>query len=747
MSPFANEEDTRKVQTAVIGRAGSDTPAFLPYDHGEFDLFMRGRSRSGFYCGILLGGCGKPLTPKRYVDKKCHFAHHAPVHCRRTANDESSADHLYIGQAVTEWLQTQKQSVGQPDYRPGGHQVRDVVDVPYESGRHLVRVQLSRRSKREWEEADAGLHARHESLDWLFGPDSFVANWQMERQGYALRIQCRSIGAAREVEIGTQFPDRPVDWCSLADCTLAPQGVVTPSLVQTANGIIPRHALVIADANPSSLPLLPPDSVIVTDTTSTHSTETHRYFEVTVRVAGRIALPVDSKAPEPRRSYLPVGATLSLDSDGTWLISAEGLQPVQVEAAPQRTESSLANDRHPPRPQPEQMPSDSAVVRSFRKTLESTARSRGIVTISTLCKRAMIKSDALTPERWRTLLIQVEQPRTPGKPILSALVKDHDGGPAPFFAEVLRGLGWTKSFSRTELLDVWSQEGRRVHAAFGNSQLSTASAASPNPRLESFPQTSRTTRAASAAVRHRAACDALIDWAYEAQRADDLDSVEQVLLLLDGVACPPETDKAAKTLTEWFLDRSAGELYEAWEFLSTLTEHLNQAGDDLHPDQLRRLLDRAEEVAREVGEELGAAEIQDIDRWRQHLAQLAARPSLSEIRRHAMAVRVALRRNAGEMRTTTWGELATRIDLSLSSLHPEDRVAVLVEVDRDTPDASPPLSALVTDRGGDRPHPLYRQILFNLDRLTPAPEALYMHWRMALRHHFGWGWEASTVKR
>ncbi|WP_241990136.1 MULTISPECIES: hypothetical protein [unclassified Streptomyces] len=502
----------------------------------------------------------------------------------------------------------------------------------------------------------------------------------------------------------------------------------------------------VADENPSPLPL-PPGSVIVTGTTSMHSTETHRYFDVSARITGRIALPVHSEAPEPHRSYLPVGATLSWDKEGRWLISAEGLQPVQAEAAPQKKEGSPTNDRHPPQPEPVQAPSDSSLVRSFRRTLENTARSGGAVTVSTLCKRARIRDDVLTPERWQTLLVQAEQPWTPGKPILSALVKDRDGGPAPFFAEVLRGLGWTRSFSWTELLDVWRREGRRAHAAFGNGRWSTASVASPNPKPDCLPRTSRQTCVESAAVRHRAACDALIDWACEAQRTNDLHSVEQVLFLLDGVVVPPETDRTVKTLTEWFSDQSAEALYGTWERLSTLTERLNQEGDDLHPDQLRRLLDHAEEIAREVGEELGAAEIQDIARWRQHLAQLAARPTLVEIRRHAMAVRVALRRNVGEVRTTTWAELAARIDLSLSSLHPEDRVAVLVEVDRDTPDTSPPFSALVTDRGGDRPHPLYRQVLFNLDRLTPSPDAMHMHWRMALRHHFGWGWETRMAQQ
>lgn len=53
------EDDTRKVQTAVTGRPGSDQPVFLPFDHDDFDGFMRGRSRDDFYCGILLAGCGR----------------------------------------------------------------------------------------------------------------------------------------------------------------------------------------------------------------------------------------------------------------------------------------------------------------------------------------------------------------------------------------------------------------------------------------------------------------------------------------------------------------------------------------------------------------------------------------------------------------------------------------------------------------------------------------------------------------
>jgi hypothetical protein len=79
--------------------------------------------------------------------------------------------------------------------------------------------------------------------------------------------------------------------------------------------------------------------------------------------------------------------------------------------------------------------------------------------------------------------------------------------------------------------------------------------------------------------------------------------------------------------------------------------------------------------------------------------------------------------------------MALRIGAPLAALHPDDKVAVLIEADRETPDDRPLLSALVAAHGGDRPHPLYPQVLFSLDRPTPPAEALLMHWHMALRRH------------
>ncbi|MET8946788.1 competence protein CoiA family protein [Streptomyces sp. NPDC004542] len=711
--PFT-EEDTRKVQTAVSGHVGSDLPVFLPMDADDFASFMRLHPERSFFCGTLLGGCGRKLAPKQYRDRKCHFAHVAgAVDCRRTDGDEAGADHLYIGRALADWLKRQKQRAAQPAYKPKGHQVRDVVDVAYDTGR-LIRVQLARRSKREWETSDAELRVRRPQLDWIFGPDSLLANWQVDRTGYALRVQCRSLGATRIVEIGTQFPDRPVKWVPLAQCTLSPQGIVTPELLHTPNGIVPRHAV------PAGLPLTPA-SVLIGGARQSRTTDTHRFFEVSLRVDARLSLPAHAPPPDAEAAYLPTGATLSVDDDGTWLIHAEALHRLQPEtSAGQRTDGS-------------RLPSDADLVRSFRETLENAARSGNVVTVSTLCRRASLPGHGLPAERWRELLVRAEQPRTPGKPVLSALIKGRHGGPAPFFGEVLRGLGRPGPFSDAEVAGIWDRERARAHAAYSRD----AEANSPSlPVHETRPRPSEGgQRTDPAATRRRAAFDALLDLAHEAQQAGDLVAFERNLHLAERAAWSAETHELVRGLTAGLVDRLAEEFHDTWERLSVLVDRLNREGDDLLPDQLGRALRGAERLAAELGEELAEEERRDIARWRRHLTRITERPTLSELRRHAVAVRLALRRAAREGRTTTWGELSLRIGAPLSALHPDDKVAVLVEADRDTPAGRPLLSALVTAHGSDRPHPLYRQVLCHLDRTTPPPEALLMHWRTALRRH------------
>lgn len=736
--PFT-EEDTRKVQTAVSGHVDSALPVFLPMDADSFGAFMRRYPERAFYCGTLLGGCGKKLTPKHYRDRKCHFAHlSAAANCRRVDSDESSADHLYIGQALTDWLRMQEQRSVRADYRPNGLQVRDVVDVSYGSARRLIRVQLARRSKREWEEADSDLQAGHTGLHWLFGPDSLVANWQVERRGYALRVQCRSVGATREVEIGTQVPDRPVEWTSLSKCTITPEGIVTPSLLHTPHGIVPHEtAPTRTDSRPLTLPLRPA-SVLITDATPSHATATHRLYDVSVRLSGRLALPLRAATPDAHDSYLPMGATLSLDDAGTWLIAAEALHHLEDRADDrERQDDGTPDDAASTSPQGHSTPSgaDADLVASFRAGLENAARSRNVVNMETLRKRASSHGYSLSPDRWRDLLVQVEQPRAPGAPVLSALINGQDGGPAPFFREVLHSLGWTDSISPAELLDIWRSERARAHTVHGKHRGTSAQPLQGARRPHVSP--SAGTPVKEAVNERRATFDALIDVAHEGQQSGDLDALDIVLAHLEFTARPAGGDETVRAISDWLVDQRAEELYASWERLSSLVDRLNRDGDDLHPDELRVLLRHAEKAAQDVGEELASEELRDMARWRRHLSRLADRLTLRGIHGYAVAVRMALRQAARQGRTTTWAELATHLGAPLAALDPDDKVAVLVEADRETPADAPLLSALIAAHGVERPHPLYRQVLFNLDRPVPSPEAMPMHWHVALRRHYG----------
>lgn len=199
-----------------------------------------------------------------------------------------------------------------------------------------------------------------------------------------------------------------------------------------------------------------------------------------------------------------------------------------------------------------------------------------------------------------------------------------------------------------------------------------------------------------------------------------------------GRSTGPRTSRSPKI--DWVVDQRADTLCEAAERLSVLMDRLDEEGDDLPRDLLRQLVQRAEDLAEEAGEDLTSDERRHIARWRTHLEGVADRPTLQEIQSYAALLQPALRRAAREGRTTTWVELGQHFEAPLATLHPDDKVAILVEVDRDTPDDEPLLSALIAARDGA--HPLYRQVLFNLDRVDLSADAVHSHWRLAVNRHF-----------
>ncbi|MFD8648776.1 competence protein CoiA family protein [Streptomyces mirabilis] len=486
----SHEEDTRKVQTAVIGQPGSDWPVFLPFDHEDFDGFMRGRSRDDFYCGTLLGGCGKKLTAKRYLHKKCHFAHRPPVHCRRTQTGEDSADHLYIGQALQRWLRRQghqKVRVSYPDLGsgPGG-----AVEVRFGPGARLIRVQMERMSLQQWEATRARLADTNVRVHWSYGPDSGIAHNEVKAEGHAIRFTCRTEGETRRVYVGTQRPDHSIELAALDECRLTDEGIVTPHLTEEP----PTTADADAGTDTTALLAFPlvPGKLAFTATfpAKEQNVTARRVYEADVQPVGsamtriRIALPLHAVPPSPHRlNVIESTAHLIPLTDSTepsWLIEAVGFTPLPATTDPRWPDLRPTPEPHLPEPRPtpqseagaganaeaktdteEPLPVDeTALVESLRERLAKVARSHGIINWETLVGYAGHEPSDFDPEDRVRLLVAVGYPRTSGRPVLASLIKlaGHRPGLPTFFGDVLAGLGWDSDLPESEVEAIWARQ-------------------------------------------------------------------------------------------------------------------------------------------------------------------------------------------------------------------------------------------------------------------------------------------------
>ncbi|KUO00715.1 competence protein CoiA family protein [Streptomyces resistomycificus] len=500
--PF-EDEDTRKVQTAVIGQADSDWPVFLPYDHDDFDRFMRGRTRDDFYCGVLLGGCGRKLTPKRYTEKKCHFAHRPPVHCRRTETGEASADHLYIGQALRRWLLRQGYQDAEVTYLEPGSVHGGAVEVRFGQGRsRLVRVQLARLTLREWQETRERLADRHTHVHWAYGPYCGLSHNEVDAAGYALRVSCRTERETREVYVGTQYPDNSLAWSGITECHMSDDGIITPRLEAEP----PASSTPVPIPTPVAFPLAP-GTVAFTAATELPAPRPHldgtaiRLYEAEVQPIGsavvraRISLPHAHPAPPPHQLHVIyssahlVPLTEVAPSEPAWLIRADGASPL-----PQQTDArwpGLRPGSPPPAPPPptltpnepsastrRSLPLDEAeTVHVLRSRLDIVARAHDLIDWETLLSHAGAAPGDITLEERVRLLTAVDHPRAVGKPVLSALVTSaiEPDAPAPHFAKVLAGLGWRSDLSESRVTEIWERERKTAY---------TLALAGPTPARE-----------------------------------------------------------------------------------------------------------------------------------------------------------------------------------------------------------------------------------------------------------------------
>lgn len=501
--------DHRLVQTAVIGHKHSDQPVILPMDAYELDAWRKAHPRYTYWCGLQLGGCGGELTDRRYTTKVCHFAHHrsAPT-CYRTANGESSADHLFIKQGVQRLLAKQKVrgKVSTRDLGRGRGPV-DAVDVQLPDSRRRLRFQLSSLDYRSWRRANDELAGDVDSVDWLFGTDGPLTQELMARYGFSMRVRLETVGAERRVHIGTEARDRSIAWTPLEDCAVTSSGIVTPR-VEEIRLTSPRPTLpaIPLQGGLAFVPVpdapVPPDSpfavegrqLLVADLKPASSSVVRAY----------LSLPGDTDAPPAQHVYrIPDGARIRVGELGQgWAVEATRYVQLNVHEAektglwappPQRIEHSQHRSGAEPRQETMQrtasIPSQRAetapvvprqglgkavgrqltredLVSAVRDALLAHARLRSTTRWADLVATVGPKLDALPTSERRRLLMDVDRPLREHVPLLSVLIRE-GGGPLPYLRDVLSGLGVPFASVSTDISEWAAVEIERAFAAHG----------------------------------------------------------------------------------------------------------------------------------------------------------------------------------------------------------------------------------------------------------------------------------------
>ncbi|MYT32047.1 MULTISPECIES: hypothetical protein [unclassified Streptomyces] len=196
----------------------------LPLEAIELNTFRRQYAGQTFWCGSWLGGCGRQLTTKLYVDRVCHFAHHADADtarrpCARRARDVTSADHLYV-KAAAEGLLEAQHLVGEVVCsEPGPAAAGSLVQLQLGDGGRLT-IHMNAAVPPDWKSPQtAGRIVVEASVP--------VDRRTLQRLPYVHRIRCDSHGTSRRVLIGTQTA-RGTQWFRPEQCTLDPAGWLPP---------------------------------------------------------------------------------------------------------------------------------------------------------------------------------------------------------------------------------------------------------------------------------------------------------------------------------------------------------------------------------------------------------------------------------------------------------------------------------------------------------------------------------------
>ncbi|SEG83178.1 hypothetical protein SAMN05216223_11414 [Actinacidiphila yanglinensis] len=759
MSEYAY--DHRLVQTAVIGHKESDVPVILPMDATDLDVWRKLHPAYTYWCGLQLGGCGGALSDKRYTHKVCHFAHHptAPI-CHRTANGESSADHLFIKQGVRRLLDGH-QVRGTVQTRNLGNGPGDAVDVQIPASRRTLRFQLAPLDYPAWRRATDELSAEADRIDWILAADGPITQHLLGRHGYCMRVRCETVGGDRRVHIGAEAPDQTVSWTPLEDCVLTTSGIVTPHVEQirlsrhrpkpfafpVQGGLVfalvpgseppagsafaaeDRH-LLVADVKAGDSPIvralisLPRDAkplpaghvyrvpdrarILVTDNGQGWAVEATRFVRLDAHEAQRTGLWTPPARPEP-------GPTVPAH------------KPV-VRNAPAVRAAEVADST--PTTSPRQL-SHGELVNAVREALITHARLRSTTTWGTLTRTIGAELRGLPREDRERLLVAVDAPLRENLPVLSALVR-YDGEPLPYLVDVLIELGVPYARLSSPIKRWAAVEIERAFAAYGVPPRTMPPRHSLRPEQPTgygYDAELAELLAGHAIRAERAAAKERGQTKRRAARNDPgVKRVRSAYLEIERL-WPRLGKKARREINQSFM--------EARHWLSfhdgaTLTKRRRHEAASQSAEQHERALARALAVARE-----DALAVAPRQRERPvSTAPKAASSNLNPSLRSAPSPVPAVRTTPAERLTRQLMDVAARgatvalLDLEGGRSLPDHAMrGRLVAVDSKTTRELPLLSALVTD-ADSRPVPFFRGILQDLGFAVPrTDEALLRIWR------------------
>ncbi|MEV7233844.1 hypothetical protein AB0N06_07590 [Streptomyces sp. NPDC051020] len=514
--------DTRLIQTAVIGGRESDQPVILPEQPHNLDEFLRQFGRDDFWCGTLLGGCGEPLRPKRYVTRVCHFAHEADPgrgECHRSTNSVDGADHLFIKAHVTRWLAGQGYAA-QGELRSFGHCHGDAVDFWLRRTKTHLRFELHPEDGQSWRKAADSLGAKEGRIEWVFGQDDAFARDMVARRGYALLVRCETEGNDRRVLIGTVTDGKKKEpWALLEHCRMTESGLITPALEKLraegavrgdGSGCEPFPGSV---AFPGGQVVFAVDAEAAPLSSSPLDVPGRRLVPGFVKPAGsrivRACLSLPDAVPTPTDQYVYrlAGSVRLLVTDvvegsGSWAVRADALvqlKGLDAERTGLWRPSVALDEKYVPAPRAssvcerppltEPAPSGQKALETaprqpadaLRKVLEEVAAKGATITWSELTERlGRWVHDLPNPTR-RDLLVEVDKPRVPEEPLLSVLVVTHLGRPLSYLGQVLSRLGAAEPASEFALQQWAAAETKKTHEAYGHRR--TPASAGPPPRV------------------------------------------------------------------------------------------------------------------------------------------------------------------------------------------------------------------------------------------------------------------------